>query len=169
MIMPPKRKRQSAEDGEQPDPKAAKTPRKTKPPVAKDADLARKVIDKFASTVADDLEIVNDGSKESLFQQLIAGEIFSTRISHTISLATLKVCWMVLSSELYRSDDCSARNVLFKDAKLTSPKKMKKTTWQERTEHLTKDGYAHYREKTASFPGEFCETLIKKYAEWGPE
>lgn len=40
---------------------------------------------------------------------------------------------------------------------------LKKSTWQERTEVLTKGGYTRYREKTATALGELAEFIEKEY------
>ena len=42
-------------------------------------------------------------------------------------------------------------------------KTLKKSSWQERTEVLTKGGYTHYREKTATYLGEMQELIEHKY------
>ena len=41
--------------------------------------------------------------------------------------------------------------------------RLKKSTWQERTEVLTKGGYTRYREKTATALGELADLVEKKY------
>ena len=40
---------------------------------------------------------------------------------------------------------------------------LKKSTWQERTEVLTKGGYTRYREKTATALGELADLVQEKY------
>lgn len=42
-------------------------------------------------------------------------------------------------------------------------KTLKKSTWQERTEVLTKGGYTRYREKTATALGELADLIEKEY------
>ena len=40
---------------------------------------------------------------------------------------------------------------------------LKNSSWQERTEVLTKGGYTHYREKTATMLGELADLILDKY------
>lgn len=40
---------------------------------------------------------------------------------------------------------------------------LKNSSWQERTEVLTKGGYTHYREKTATSLGELADLVLDKY------
>jgi hypothetical protein len=60
----------------------------------------------------------------------------STRISHKIAHETLKC----LIEEEYHNLET-----------------LNNSTWQQRTEVLTRGGYAHYREKTATLMGELGE------------
>ena len=40
---------------------------------------------------------------------------------------------------------------------------LKKSTWEERTEVLTRGGYTRYREKTATALGELADFIVKEY------
>ncbi|KAL2760289.1 hypothetical protein ACRALDRAFT_1078933 [Sodiomyces alcalophilus JCM 7366] len=66
----------------------------------------------------------------------------SARISHDIAMSTLQ-CLI--------EEDYHDLNVL------------KETSWEQRTEILTKGGYAHYRDKTANFLGNLVELMEEKY------
>ena len=43
---------------------------------------------------------------------------------------------------------------------------LKNSSWEERTEALTKGGYTHYREKTATMLGELADLVLEKYGTW---
>jgi hypothetical protein len=45
-------------------------------------------------------------------------------------------------------------------------KTLKNSSWEERTEVLTKGGYTHYREKTATMLGELADLVLDKYGMW---
>jgi len=66
----------------------------------------------------------------------------STRISHRIANATLK-CVI--------------------EAKYHHLESLEGSTWEERTQVLTKGGYTHYREKTATALGDLAKLLRDKY------
>lgn len=66
----------------------------------------------------------------------------STRISHQIASKTL-AC---LVEENYQ------------DLRVLGS-----TSWQARTEVLTRGGYVHYREKTATYLGDLCELMSEKF------
>ncbi|ROT42210.1 hypothetical protein SODALDRAFT_10437 [Sodiomyces alkalinus F11] len=66
----------------------------------------------------------------------------STRISHDIAMSTL-TC---LIEESYH--DLSV---------------LEQTSWEQRTEILTRGGYTRYREKTANFLGDLAELMGEKY------
>jgi hypothetical protein len=49
------------------------------------------------------------------------------------------------------------------DAKYYDIDTLKNSSWQERTEVLTKGGYTHYCEKTATMLGELADLVLDKY------
>lgn len=69
----------------------------------------------------------------------------STRISHDIANSTLDVLL---------------------DAKYNDLKILHKTSWDERTEALTKGGYTRYRERMANFLGDLLDLMEEKYGKW---
>lgn len=66
----------------------------------------------------------------------------STRISHDIARTTLDTLL---------------------DAKYNDLKTLHQTSWDERTELLTKGGYTRYRERMANFLGDLLDLMEKKY------
>lgn len=68
--------------------------------------------------------------------------ISSTRISHNIAEETVKC----LIEENYHHIDV-----------------LEESTWEKRTQVLTKGGYTHYREKTATALGDMATLLRDKY------
>jgi hypothetical protein len=75
---------------------------------------------------------------ETMLAHLYNAILSSTRISHRIAHKTLKF----LVEEEYHN-----------------LRTLNESTWQQRTETLTRGGYTHYREKTASFMGELGEYI----------
>lgn len=75
---------------------------------------------------------------ETMLAHLYNTILSSTRISHSIAHETLKC----LVEEGYHN-----------------LKTLNKSTWQQRTEVLTRGGYTHYREKTATFLGELGDYI----------
>ena len=71
----------------------------------------------------------------------------SARISHEIAIRTLK----------------SLFDEQFYDVQV-----LRHTTWDERTQILTKGGYTRYREKTATFLGGLIELLENEYGKCAP-
>lgn len=69
----------------------------------------------------------------------------STRISHDIAKNTLDALL---------------------DAKYNDLKTLHKTSWDERTEVLTKGGYTRYRERMANFLGDLIDLMEEKYGKW---
>ena len=84
----------------------------------------------------------NEPTPETVLSLLYLAMLTSARISHELA---------------YRSVQCLIE-VGYQDIEV-----LKKSTWQERTEVLTKGGYTRYREKTATALGELAELIEKKY------
>ena len=88
------------------------------------------------------LPIQNEPTPETVLSLLYLAMLTSARISHELA---------------YRSVQCLI------EAGYQDIEVLKKSTWQERTEVLTKGGYTRYREKTATALGELAELIEKKY------
>ena len=84
----------------------------------------------------------NEPTPETVLSLLYLAMLTSARISHELA---------------YRSLQCLIE-AGYQDIEI-----LKKSTWQERTEVLTKGGYTRYREKTATALGELAELIEKKY------
>ena len=84
----------------------------------------------------------NEPTPETVLSLLYLAMLTSARISHELA---------------YRSVQCLI------EAGYQDIEVLKKSTWQERTEVLTKGGYTRYREKTATALGELAELIEKKY------
>ena len=84
----------------------------------------------------------NEATPETVLSILYLAMLTSARISHELA---------------YRSVQCLI------EAGYQDIGVLKRSTWQERTEVLTKGGYTRYREKTATALGELAEFIEKKY------
>ena len=84
----------------------------------------------------------NKPTPETVLSLLYLAMLTSARISHELA---------------YRSVQCLL------EAGYQDIEVLKKSTWQERTEVLTKGGYTRYREKTATALGELAEFIENKY------
>ena len=84
----------------------------------------------------------HEPTPETVLSLLYLAMLTSARISHELA---------------YRSVQCLI------EAGYQDIEVLKKSTWQERTEVLTKGGYTRYREKTATALGELAELIEKKY------
>ena len=84
----------------------------------------------------------NEPTPETVLSLLYLAMLTSARISHELA---------------YRSVQCLI------EAGYQDIEVLRKSTWQERTEVLTKGGYTRYREKTATALGELAELIEKKY------
>ncbi|KIW92089.1 uncharacterized protein Z519_07073 [Cladophialophora bantiana CBS 173.52] len=87
-----------------------------------------------------------NGTPETILALLLNAILSSTRVSHNIAAKTTA---LVIKARYHKLDV------------------LKKSTWEERTEVLTKGGYTHYREKTATFMGQLAELVEEKYAQDG--
>ena len=84
----------------------------------------------------------NEATPETVLSLLYLAMLTSARISHELAYQTLQ-CLI--------------------EAGYQDVEKLKKSTWQERTEVLTKGGYTRYREKTATALGELADLIEKRY------
>ena len=84
----------------------------------------------------------NEATPETLLALLYLAMLSSARISHELA---------------YKSLQCLI------EANYQDVGTLKKSTWQERTEVLTKVGYTRYREKTATALGDLADFIEKEY------
>lgn len=84
----------------------------------------------------------DEPTPETVLSLLYLAMLTSARISHKLA---------------YKSVRCLI------EAGYQDIKTLKKSTWQERTEVLTKGGYTRYREKTATALGELAGFIEKEY------
>lgn len=84
----------------------------------------------------------HEPTPETVLALLYLAMLSSARISHELA---------------YKSLQCLI------EAGYQDVKTLKKSTWQERTEVLTKGGYTRYREKTATALGELADLIEKEY------
>ena len=84
----------------------------------------------------------DEPTPETILSLLYLAMLTSARISHELA---------------YKSVQCLI------EAGYHDIETLKKSTWQERTEVLTKGGYTRYREKTATALGELAEFIEKEY------
>ena len=84
----------------------------------------------------------NESTPETVLCLLYLAMLTSARISHELA---------------YKSLQCLIE-AGYQDIEI-----LKKSTWQERTEVLTKGGYTRYREKTATALGDLADLIGKKY------
>lgn len=89
-----------------------------------------------------DLPKQNEPTPETVLSLLYLAMLISARISHQLAYKTLQ-CLI--------------------EAGYQDIETLRKSTWQERTEVLTKGGYTRYREKTATSLGELAEFINKEY------
>ena len=88
------------------------------------------------------LDEQNKATPETVLSLLYLAMLSSARISHEIA---------------YKSLQCLI------EAGYQHIETLKKSTWEERTEVLTRGGYTRYREKTATALGELADFIVKEY------
>ena len=84
----------------------------------------------------------NEPTPDTVLSLLYMAMLTSARISHELAYKTLQC---VIEAGYHDINT------------------LRKSTWQERTEVLTKGGYTRYREKTATALGELAEFIGKEY------
>ena len=86
-----------------------------------------------------------EATPETILAFVLNAMLTSARISHELA---------------YRSVKCLI------DAGYHDVHTLKKSSWEERTEILTKRGYTRYREKTATALGELADFVLDEYGRW---
>ncbi|KAL8659511.1 MAG: hypothetical protein Q9226_000404 [Calogaya cf. arnoldii] len=105
---------------------------------------ADRLLTKYGSLPLSDLGLPNPSSpdRDNILALIYNAMLTSARISHDLA---------------YKSVKCLI------EAGYQDIKTLTKSTWEERTEVLTKGGYTRYREKTATALGELAELIHSKY------
>jgi hypothetical protein len=94
-------------------------------------------------TYAEELDIPLARNKpQPLFALFCATILFSTRINADIAISAARA---------------------LRKAGWTTPQKMARSTWRERTDVLNHSGYARYDESTSEAFGEDCQMLLERY------
>jgi len=102
-----------------------------------------RLISRYGVLPLQDLNLPDSTSKsEKILALVINAMLTSTRISHRIASETVK---------------CVV------EAKYHHLEVLEESTWEERTQVLTKGGYTHYREKTATALGDLAKLVREKY------
>lgn len=105
--------------------------------------IARAVLDEYGTTFAEELGLHPEkNTPAELFRLFLFALLASARISGSIAV---------------RAAEALSR------AGWTTPKRMEKSTWRERTDVLNRSGYARYDERTSRMLGETVSKLLEKY------
>jgi hypothetical protein len=107
------------------------------------AATARRLLDRAGPTYAAEAGIKLADKPTPLYRLLVLSTLLSTRIKSGIAVAAAK--------ELAK-------------AKLTTPRAMADSRWQDRVDALGRAHYKRYDEQTATALGESAETLLERYS-----
>lgn len=142
-------KRKSDELSRKPEPNGHDAKRVHRPdgkPPAKEEQGFNSTLDRLLKEYGEpplkELDAENLPASDVVMAHILHALLSSTRISHELSRSALRT---VLDSQYH-------------DLKV-----LHETSWYERTEVLTKGGYARYRERTASFLGDLLKLMEQKY------
>ena len=132
---------------EEPTTKSAKPTRKTRGSKSKpsiDASKLKRIISAYGVLPLQDTKISdpNSPSPDTILALVYLAMLTSTRISHQLAYKALQA---LIEADYHHIDT------------------LKKSTWEERTDVLTKGGYTRYREKTATGLGQLAEFIDEKY------
>ncbi|MEX0727632.1 MAG: hypothetical protein WEB58_05780 [Planctomycetaceae bacterium] len=105
-------------------------------------DLVRAVLDEYGRTYAAEIGIHLKNTPAALFQLLCASLLMSARIAarNAVEAATA-----------------------LRKAKLTTPQKMARATWQHRVDVLTAHGYKRFDESGSRMLGDTAQLLLDRY------
>ena len=146
-------------DAEAPNPKKAKHSDKGSTTQAKGAEKEPKatagvdskrlqdIIAKYGTLPLSDIGLSRptEATPETILALVLNAMLTSARISHELA---------------YKSVKCLI------EAGYHDVHTLKKSSWEERTENLTKGGYTRYREKTATALGELADFVLDEYGRW---
>ncbi|MTD54481.1 endonuclease [Amycolatopsis sp. RM579] len=105
--------------------------------------IVRRLLDKAGRTYADEAGIKLADKPSPLYRLLVLATLLSTRINAGIAVAAAK--------------ELAA-------AKLTTPRAMADSRWQDRVDALGRAHYLRYDEQTATALGDSAETLLRDYS-----
>ncbi|HLI86134.1 MAG TPA: hypothetical protein VKV17_19615 [Bryobacteraceae bacterium] len=106
-------------------------------------DAAKAILKQQSRTLAEEIGIdVAANDAENLFCLLIGALLLSARIGHELAMKSARALF--------------ARG-------WTTPRKMAKTTWEQRVKALDEGGYARYDERTSTMLGETSQMVLEKY------
>lgn len=106
-------------------------------------DTVKELLSKYGKTYCEEIGIdIEKGTPSPLFQWLFAANLFSARIGSSIAV--------------------DAAKALIEDG-LTTPEKMKNTSWEHRVRILNQAHYTRYQERTATFLAELSEHLLANH------
>lgn len=101
------------------------------------------LLKRYGRTYCDELGIdITRNTPSPLFRWVCVTVLFSTRISASLALRAAKA---------------------LAEHGWTTPQKLRKATWQERTRVLNEAGYARYDESTSTKLGHVAETVARVY------
>lgn len=138
----------NAQDQEEPQSKRAKNDRATRSAGRKPTSIDREKLDRIMSAYGvlplQDTAVSNPtkAEPETILAMVYLAMLTSARISHQLAYKSVQC---LIEADYHKLDV------------------LKQSTWQERTEVLTKGGYTRYREKTATALGELAELIDQKY------
>jgi endonuclease III len=106
-------------------------------------EIVRQLLERYGITYAEELGVhVEQGTPSALFQLLTGALMFSARISAEAAVKAHKA---------------------LRKAGWTTPQKMSRSTWAQRTRVLNENGYARYDEKTSAMLGEAAQKVLHDY------
>lgn len=106
-------------------------------------ETVKELLNRYGKTFCQEIGIgIEKETPSTLFQWLYAANLFSARISSNIA--------------------ADAARALLKEG-LTTPEKMKNTSWDHRVQILNQASYTRYQERTATFLADVSEQLLGQY------
>ncbi|MFW5804684.1 MAG: hypothetical protein ACOCWG_05590 [bacterium] len=109
----------------------------------KEKKIIKKLLAKYGEPYSGEIGInVKKENPSNLFMWFVASNLFSARISSSIAV--------------------DAAKSLFKRG-WKSPRKMNKTSWNERVQALNEAHYTRYQERTSTFLGDLSKKILEEY------
>ncbi|MEE6267964.1 endonuclease [Streptomyces diastatochromogenes] len=105
-------------------------------------ELVRVLLERHGETYAAESGILLRNTPQPLYQLAVLADLLGTRMRASVAVATLRA---------------------LRDAGLSTPRRMRDATWQQRVDVLDAGGYRRYDESTATRLGEGAELLLDRY------